>query len=133
MRTDRRGEMGFAEAMIAVITVSVVLMMYIGTVSTAVGIEVDPLNGLETDRMDVRIEDGRVVPMFGDYLEGFMSANGASGVRVSVEVPGGFIDEPCIFTSGTGDDYQCFRSFSQLVSDECGRVLVAVYGVSLCV
>ena len=125
---DRRGEMGFAEAMLAVMAVTVVLMMYAGTLSAAVHDGGDPLDALDPDMFRCRVSDGEVLTEFEGYLGGYMSSHGLSGITAYVSVPG-FADGRAVGVGGS-DGMIHSRSFSIDVPGDRGRTLVAVVAVT---
>ena len=128
---DRRGGMGFVEAMLAVMAVTVVLMMYMSSVATAVLMEADPVSDLDPEQMTAEVVDRRIEVGFEDYLEGFVSEHGINGAAVMVTVPGGFADGPYSTVLGTSAGEVHSRTFSGNIPADHGRTVSAVFEVTL--
>lgn len=133
MRSDRRGDMGFMEAMVAFMAVSVVLTAFMGALATTTVVTADPTGSLDPGEFTGTIEDGVFVPGFVEYIDGFADTRGCDGVTVSVTVPGGFCEEVEPYVRGYMDGMLFSRTMSGHVADDAGRVLPAFYEVVLCI
>lgn len=132
MRLDRKGDMGFMEAMVAFMAVTIVLTGYMGVLATTTVDSSDPAGMLDPDRFTGSLEDGVFVPGFTEYLEGFVWSNGYEGASVVVTVPG-FCEESGPYLVGTLDGSLFGRTIAGVVSDGYGRTVPAVYEVVVCV
>ena len=115
MRSDRRGDMGFMEAMVAFMAVTVMLTAFMGVLATTTVVTADPTESLDP----------------GEFT-GTIESDGFRGAAVTVTVPGGFCPDIETFTVGDMDGMLYSRSIPGLVTDDSGRVLPAVYEVVLC-
>ena len=131
MRSDRRGDMGFLEAMTMVMMVSIVLMLYLGAASALIHIHTDPLEGLEGEALDAKVESGQVVADNSTYMETYVSYTGASGMRVVTTVPGGFASQPLEESFGVMDGDRYTRMFTSQVQADNGRTVIAVFEVTV--
>ena len=132
MIMDGRGDIGFMEAMIAMMAVVVVLTAYLGLAAHVASDPMDPTDSLEEAFFTGSVESGRFVPGYVDYVESFLDTSGFSGISVSVSVPGGFCDPPDVLSKGAMDGRMSSRTFMPLVSDDSGRVFPVVLEVTVC-
>lgn len=132
MDIGRRGDMGFAEAIIAFMAVTVVLSAYLG-LAVHVQPEVsDPASGLSEEMFTGTVSDGAFVPSYTDYLGDYLDTSGCSGISVSVSIPGGFCGDVPPTTAGSMDGQTSTRTFSSMVSDDKGRTFPAFFEVTVC-
>lgn len=132
MHIDRSGDIGFMEAVVAFMAVTVVLTGFMGVLAVTTVDTADPTDMIEPGRLTGTIEAGEFVPGFTGYMEELVVSKGLSGVSVTVEVPGGFCSdpEPYVFGDMVGPLYG--RTIPGTVTDDSGRVLPAVFEVMLC-
>ncbi|MGN0097794.1 MAG: hypothetical protein ACI38Y_00515 [Candidatus Methanomethylophilaceae archaeon] len=131
MRSDRRGDMGFMEAMIMVMIVSIVLMIYLGAAAALIHIHTDPLEGLDGEALCAEVESGQVVADNSGYMETYVSSVGASGMTVVTTVPGGFASVPLVESSGVTEGERHHRLFTSLIPADNGRMVTAVFEVTV--
>ena len=131
MRSDRRGDMGFLEAMTMVMVVSIVLMIYLGAAVALIHIHDDPLDALEGGALHAKVESGQVVADNSGYMETYVSSAGASGMRVVTTVPGGFASVPLVESIGVADGDRFTRMFTSLIPADNGRTVTAVFEVTV--
>lgn len=129
MRSDRRGDLGFMEAMVAMMVVTMALVMFMGVSSSMVSFHSDPMDMFDGDSLNAKYADGKVVCDNSGTMDGFLMNSGASGVEVVVRIPG-FCDEPTKESSGTQEGNVCRRTFMSNVDGDGGRTLVAVFEVT---
>ena len=132
MRSDRRGDMGFMEAMVAFMAVTVMLTAFMGVLATTTVVTVDPTESLDPGEFTGTIEPDGFRSGFTEYVSAFVDTHGLRGAAVTVTVPGGFCPDIETFTVGDMDGMLYSRSIPGLVTDDSGRVLPAVYEVVLC-
>lgn len=133
MDIGRGGGMGFMEATVAAMAVTLVLCSFLGVLTT---ISVDPGNpadSLDPEGFSATIESGALVPGFGNYITGFVDSRGLRGATVDVVVPGSFNEPSEVFSVGDMHGALFSRSIPGTVTDDMGRTLPAVYEVVLCV
>lgn len=132
MDIGRRGDMGFAEAIIAFMAVTVVLSAYFG-LAVHVQLEVsDPASGLSEEMFTGTVSDGVFVPSYTDYLGDYLDTSGCKGISVTVSIPGGFCGDVPPSTAGSMDGQTSTRTFSNMVSDDKGRTFLAFFEVTVC-
>ncbi len=132
MDIGRRGDMGFAEAIIAFMAVTVVLSAYFG-LAVHVQLEVsDPASGLSEEMFTGTVSDGVFVPSYTDYLGDYLDTSGCKGISVTVSIPGGFCGDVPPSTAGSMDGQTSTRTFSNMVSDDKGRTFPAFFEVTVC-
>lgn len=132
MRIDRSGDMGFMEAVVAFMAVTVVLTAFMGALVTTTVVTADPTESLDPGEFSGTVESGVFVPGFEDYIRGFVDTKGLAGASVSVTVPGGFCSWSEPFIVGDVDGMLFSRSIHGTVTDDSGRTLPALYEVVLC-
>lgn len=132
MDIGRRGDMGFAEAIVAFMAVTVVLSAYLG-LAVHVQPEVsDPASGLTEDMFTGTVSEGVFVPSYTDYLGEYLDTSGCKGISVSVSVPGGFCEAVPPMTAGFMEGQTSTCTFSNMVSDDKGRTFPAFFEVTVC-
>ncbi len=131
MRSDSRGDMGFLESMTMVMVVSIVLMIYLGATAALVQTHADPLGPLDGEGLDAEVVSGTIEADNSGYMERFISAEGASGMRVVTTVPGGFASEPKIESVGVHEGDGHSRMFTHLIPADRGRTVAAVFEVTV--
>ncbi len=89
MIADCRGDMGFMEAMVSMIAVSVVIGMYVALVATASAAAYSPLEDFDVDSLDADISDG--VRVSESYLYMYLGSTDIRGLSVAVSIP--YFDE----------------------------------------
>lgn len=132
MESDDSGDMGFMEAMIATMTVVLVLMAFLGLAVGAAGYSADPTAGLDADLMEASIVGGEFVAGFEGYIGSYVDARGLSGATVNVTVPGGFCAEVEPVVVGEMEGGTWTRYLTAVVGTDDGRSVLAVYEVVLC-
>ena len=132
MRSDRRGEMGFMEAMVAFMAVTVVLTGYLGAMAGMAAVPMDPTDSIDPDEFTGSIADGVFEPSYLDYMGTFLDATSCSGMAVAVRIPGGFCEEQGPTIIGEMDGHRFSRVFVSTVSDDQGRTVPAVFEVTVC-
>ncbi len=129
---DDSGSLDFYECAIASMAVIAVLGAFLVVVAEASVPDADPFDDLDRTSMGGRIEDGRFVPGFGDYLAGYAGSRGLSGVKVVTTVPGGFCEPPEEFSIGTIGGDLWTKTFVSAVPTDDGRTVLAFFEVTLC-
>lgn len=131
MRSGRRGDMGFTEAMLSTMAVVMVLTAYVAASASMASVQGDLLEGFDLGELDGRVEDGSFVPSYGGYLEEFVSKSGCSGVSVRAEVPGGFASGD-VTVFGDMDGPRDSVTHVSSVDAGGGRRVPTVFEVTVC-
>ena len=132
MRSEGKGDMGFMEAMVAFMSVMIVLSVFLGVMANVTIEATDPVGTVDADRITGTVEAGVFIPGYPDYLGEFLDHTGCSGISVSVRIPGGFCEVPPPMTMGTMDGAVSSRTISSVVEDDNGRCFPAIFEVTVC-
>lgn len=132
MNADARGDIGFLEAMIAMMAVVTVLTAFLGVATHSATIVMDPTDGIDPDMMTGSISDGCFNPGFQGYLEDYADSRGLDGIAVTVLIPGGFCEEPAPVIVGSLDGSLFTRTVTSIVPMDDGRSVTAIFEVTVC-
>ena len=132
MKTDRRGDMGFMDAMVGFIAATIVLSAFLGVVIGVAAYGGDPSSALDPGRFSGTVEGGEFKPGYIGYMGDYLDSSGCRGISVSVLIPGGFCEQPEPTTIGSMDGELFSRTFVSMVRDDSGRIFPAVFEVVLC-
>lgn len=132
MINERRGDMGFMEAIVSFMAVALVLTAFIGVLAVTEVDSADPTEGLDPAMFTGTVEARTFVPGFSSYIGHYVDVNGISGASVVVTVPGGYCEEPGPFVVGSLDGMLYGRQIPGTVTDDEGRTLPALFEVMLC-
>lgn len=132
MINERRGDMGFMEAMVSFMAVALVLTAFIGVLAVTEVDSADPTEGLDPAMFTGTVEAQTFLPGFTEYIDRYVDANGLSGASVVVTVPGDYCEEPEAFVVGSMDGMLYGRQIPGTVTDDEGRTLPAMFEVMLC-
>ncbi len=132
MDMGRRGDMGFAEAIIAFMAVTVVLSAYLGLAVQVQPAVSDPADDLDGDMFTGTVSEGKFVPDYLDDLPAVLDSGKYRGISVAVSIAGGFCEAPPPATFGSMDGDASSVTFSSMVSDDKGRTFPAFFEVTVC-
>lgn len=132
MISERRGDMGFMEAMVSFMAVALVLTAFTGVLAVTEVDSADPTDGLDPRMFTGTIESRGFVPGFTGYIDRYVDSNGLSGASVVVTIPGDYCEEPEAFVIGSMDGMVYGRQIPGTVTDDSGRTLPAMFEVMLC-
>ncbi len=132
MDMGRRGDMGFAEAIVAFMAVTVVLSAYIGLAVHIQPAATDPAEELDGKIFTGTVSEGKFVPDYLDDLPAILDSGKYRGISVSVSIAGGFCENPPPVTVGSMDGDASSMTFSSMVSDDKGRTFPAFFEVTVC-
>lgn len=130
MRSGRRGDMGFMEAMLSMMAVVTVLTAFVAASAMTVSVVSDPTEGLDADMLEAEVSGGELVPHYEGYLRMFLAKTGCIGVSVEASAPG--FSETSIVTVGSMDGDRTSTTYVSLVPMEGGRMVPAVFEVTVC-
>lgn len=132
MKLNRRGDIGFPEAMMAVMIVTIVLTAYLAAFATGVVDRTE--NAPAFDRRvteDARVSEGRIVLGTEGRMESFVDKADCNGLTVRCTVPGHKTIEPLDAVAGTADGKVSGERYTQLLRSDDGRVYSAVFEVGV--
>jgi hypothetical protein len=133
MKYNRKGDIGFPEAMMAVMIVSVILTAYLGA------FVLNTHNQSEDVEFDENLIDGLTITegkISGDpshKLTVFMEKHGYRGVMIRCTIPDGIIDSGMEITVGTMDGNIENHRFIKNIKSDDSRVIAAIFEVAVCV
>jgi len=134
MRFDRKGELGFPEAIMAAMVVTLVLTLYMGlfalnTADNGGGPDVHVDHRIFNDLF---LEDGKIAGDVELHLISEMERHGFRGISFVCEVPGelGFEDRHTVI--GSMDGNISSERFVFLLGSADNRVIPAVIEVAVC-
>lgn len=133
MHMSKRGDIGFPEAMMAVMVACIVISAYLGAVvlsSDQTG-DVPVFDRSVTDA--VRIEGGRATGDLEKPIVTMMERNGYRGVSVLCSIPGTDAGCDSEFTVGMMDGSISYDRFMRSVYSDDGQVLPVVFRVTICI
>jgi len=127
MMPDRRGEMGFMEAMVCTIAVCIVLNAFIAFSAADSIPEDSPLGSFDAD--SVHIDFTERIEVDDEYLARFMISENLFGISISVTVPY-FAEEPTIVSVGEQRGLLYRDSYILMADYDNGRHVPIVVEVS---
>ncbi|MCL2317566.1 MAG: hypothetical protein FWC44_00715 [Methanomassiliicoccaceae archaeon] len=135
MRLNRKGSLGFPEAIMAAMIVTLSLTMYMGilVLNTA---EIDNEPDVNIDHRifeGLTLADGEITGDIENKLIYAMERHGYKGVSVTCEVPGELGFEPLHIKIGKMDGKIGGERFPFLLKCADGRTVPAVIEVAVCV
>ena len=135
MKLNRRGSLGFPEAIMAAMIVTLTLTMYIGilVLNTA---DIDNEPDVTIDHRifkDLTLDDGKIVGDVEGKLTSEMERHGYRGVMFTCEVPGELGFEGMHIVIGDMDGNIGSERFPYSLSTTDGRTVPVVMEVAVCV
>jgi hypothetical protein len=134
MRLNRKGSLGFPEAIMAAMIVTLVLTMYMGLLAVNVSNEEDP--HIDVDHRifeNLVIENGEVVGDIENSLISEAERHGYRGISFTCEVPGDLgIGDMHILIGSMDGNINSERFILPLRSSD-GRIVPTVMEVAVCV
>ncbi len=132
MIKDKQGDMGFLEAMLAMMAVVLTLTAFLGAAALLMVADADTDLRFDLEKLGGEVSGGDFVPSYEGYLQEYLDVTGRMYVSVEAEVPGGFCEKSILsLGEDPGSGYQTlFRT--AVVQCDGGRVLPAVFRVIAC-
>jgi len=125
------GDMGFLEAMLAMMAVVLALTAFIGAAALLMAADADADLRFDLEKLGGEVADGEFKPAFEDYLQEYLDVTGRSYVSVETEVPG--FCERSVVSAGEDPGSGYFTLFrTSVVSCDGGRAVPAVFRVIAC-
>jgi len=134
MRLDKKGDLGFPEAILAVMIVTLVLMIYLGAFVIQTGAE--DRKGPELDDgilSGITIHDDEFIADIDDELYKFLEKNDYKGIKIECWTPGDLIGSHYSHMMGTIDGTLQERHYLKTISSNDGRMIPVIFEVTLCV
>lgn len=133
MKFDKRADIGFPEAIMAVMMVTIVLTLYLG--AFVINSQTDNKNYTEFDRdivSDITIVENVVTGDINEKLYKFMEKNELLGITVRCWTPGDIVECDISFTVGTMDENIEGTRFIKTIPTDDGRMIPVVFEVAQC-
>lgn len=135
MRLDKRGDLGFPEAIMAVMIITLSLTAFMGVVAFDL-VNNDDDRSIELDPKifeRLSLDAGTVVGDLNDELNSMVDRHGYKGISVTCKIPGELGFESAVFSVGDLAGDPVFDRFLCSMNSSDGRVLPAVIEVMICV
>jgi hypothetical protein len=133
MKMNVKGDLGFPEAIMAVMVVTLVLTAYIGLFALDNSRSDTPAPDSDRNLVDgIKIVDGTVSGDIVPELTAFIEKNGYRGMIVRCTVPGGIAEGGVEFTVGEMDGPVTGERFIRSVLSDDGRLIPIVFEVAIC-
>ncbi len=126
MILDSKGDMGFNEAMLSMMVVSLVLGAYLIFISGAAVADYDPIEDFEVDSLNLDTSDG--VEISSSYLFICLATMDVSGISVDVIIPG-FIEDVYHLEVGECNGSEYSKNYIRVCEYADGRTVPAVIKV----
>jgi hypothetical protein len=125
------GDMGFLEAIMAMMAVVLALTAFLGAAALLIVADADTDLRFDLDRLGGEVSDGEFRPSYADYLQEYLDVTGRPYVSVEAEVPG-FCPRTAI--SAGVDPGSGYTTLFRTVAVPCdgGRAVPAVFRVVAC-
>lgn len=131
MRFDKKGDIGFPEAMMSVMIVTVVLTLFLGAFVLNSNNSSDDLTFNEEIINDFSIECSEL--KYNGDTEAYVQKNGYTGVSILCTVPGEFIDCDLTVSCGTLDGSMFSDRYLVTIKADDGRSIPVLFEVAVCV
>ncbi len=133
MRFNRKGDMGFPEAMMAVMVVMIVLTVYLGAFLIHAHTSEDDVPEFNTNVLSgISIENDRVTGDLYQDLSGYVEHNGYRGAIITCCVPGDSVECDLSFSFGDIDGDITTKRFTRVIPSDDDRMIPVVFEVMLC-
>lgn len=132
MKLDRRGDIGFPEAMMAVMIVTIVLTAYLAAFAT--GVVVTEKDAPDFDRhitCDAHIKGDKIILDVEDGMERFLARENCNGLTLRCSIPGHPSISMLDTSAGTTDGKVSGERYTQTIRSDDGRVYSAVFEVGI--
>ena len=133
MRLDKRGDLGFPEAMMAVMIVTLVLSMYIGIFVLNVANEETSDTQVDKDIVKgLTIRDGRIEGDITMKMVAVSEIEGYRGIVLRCIVPGGLAENE-EFSVGNMDGHITSERFLRNLPSDDGKNIPVIFEVAICI
>ncbi|MDR3282804.1 MAG: hypothetical protein LBS92_04245 [Candidatus Methanoplasma sp.] len=132
MTFDRKGGLGFPEAMMAAMVVILVLTAYVGFFAADRGTETEPAFDRSLANV-VTVKGGELSGDMGQELAKFMERHGYRGAMIACRVPGGIASGTLEFSVGKMDGSVFGERFLKAVEADDGRIITVLFEAAICI
>ncbi len=134
MRLDKKGDLGFPEAILAVMIVTLVLMIYLGAFVIQTGTEYVEDPELDDDILSgISIRDNEFIADIDDGLYKFLERNNYKGIEIECWTPGNLIESHYSHLIGTMDGTIQEEHYLKTIPSDDGRMIPVIFEVAICV
>ena len=126
MILNDRGEMGFNEAIISMMAVSIVLSLFLVFVATTSISAYDPMDGFNPDSLELDAKDG--ITVSESYMFSCLGIMDICGLTVIVTIPH-FHDDSVRFDIGKQSDLFYSQTYIRILDYDNGRAVPAIIEV----
>lgn len=134
MRLDKKGDLGFPEAILAVMIVTLVLMIYLGAFVIQTGTEDDESPELDDEILSgISIRDNEFTANIDDGLYKFLERNDYKGIKIECWTPGNLIESHYSHLLGNMDGKLQEEHYLKTISSDDGRMIPVIFEVTLCI
>ncbi len=132
MRLDNKGDIGFPEAMMALMMVIIVLSAFLAffVFNVVQASEEAPENDDFFDTIVIR--NGTIEDDFQEYMEDYCLANDCSGMNIRITVPGEILNIEGEYSYGSMDGSLGGARYLRTVQIEDGRLIPMIFEVAVC-
>jgi hypothetical protein len=127
MLSDSRGEMGFMEAMVSILTVTIVISMYLAFAATASATAYEPLSDFDPESLEFEITDS-VQPILMTDLDTYIIDKDLRGLRITMAIPY-FMEGTVVYQTGDEGGLEHQARYFMLLSAVGGRTLPTILEV----
>jgi hypothetical protein len=133
MRFDKKADIGFPEAIMAVMMVTIVLTVYLG--AFVINSQTDNKDHTEFDQdivSEITIVENVLIGDINEKLYIFMEKNELLGVTVRCWAPGNIVECDLSFTIGVMDGNVEGKRFIKTIPTDDGRMIPVIFEVAQC-
>lgn len=133
MKFNRKGDIGFPEAIMAVMIVTLVLSIYVGVFAftSANDPEDDPV--VDRDLTDgLIIENQKITGNMTEKITASCERNGYRGIMIRCHAPGDLNIEPLEYQIGTMDGDVSGERFLKTIPSDDGRAIPVIVEMNIC-
>ncbi len=131
MIRNAEGDMGFLEAMLAMMAVVLTLTAFIGAAALLISADAETDLRFDLEKLGGEVVGDEFSPSYEDYLQEYLDVTGRAYVSVEAEVPGFCAMSSISAGKDPGSGYTTLFK-TATVSGDGGRVLPAVFRVIAC-
>ena len=126
MHCNNRGDMGFNEAIVCMVAVSIVLMMYLAFAASTAAESYDTLENFDADSLCTDVSGG--ISISESYLLNYLASSDIRGISVTVLIPL-FDDGGKEFVAGDKGVQNGSRSYLSVLPYDNGRSVPVILKV----
>lgn len=133
MKFNKRGDIGFFEAMMATMVVIIVLMAYMGIIAfDSTRTETDEPDFDETILENISIKNSKIVGDIEKNLISLMERNGYQGITILCSVPGNFKYPDTKYVVGEMNVSIFSEKILKSIDTDNGQNIPTIFEVAIC-